>query len=170
VRSSTDGQREHLIGYLRESDVLCPSCGYSLRGCAGERCPECGVAFTLGLVVSRPASMWWYVGLLGAAASVAMSAWLMFRIFSRAMLLVEDPSLPVLVQAGMMPSSAIPHWPIAIATMLLMLATFLLLAVMLASRRRFALWPLRRQMLWGALALATPLLVLGIVALLPRLA
>ena len=168
--SSTGDQREHLRGFLRDANVPCPGCGYSLRGCAGERCPECGSAFTLGLVLTHATSAWWFAALMGALASVAMAAWLVFRIFSRVVVVVEDPSLRMLVDAGMAPTSALPNWNIAIASVALMLAALLLLAAVLGLRRRFALLPNRWQRFWGVLALISPLLVLGVVALLPRIA
>ncbi|MCK6482888.1 MAG: hypothetical protein HUU22_15635 [Phycisphaerae bacterium] len=34
------------------SALLCPGCGYDLRGLAGPKCPECGAAFEPGRLIS----------------------------------------------------------------------------------------------------------------------
>ena len=47
--SSPDASEAIVKQYLAESDVACPSCGHGLRGAAGDRCPECGVAIRVGL-------------------------------------------------------------------------------------------------------------------------
>ena len=33
---------ELLKAYLADRDVPCPGCGYSLKGCVADKCPECG--------------------------------------------------------------------------------------------------------------------------------
>jgi hypothetical protein len=35
-------ESELLKAYLADRDVPCPGCGYSLKGCASDTCPECG--------------------------------------------------------------------------------------------------------------------------------
>jgi hypothetical protein len=40
---------ELLKAYLADRDVPCPGCGYSLKGCVAEACPECGHAVTLAI-------------------------------------------------------------------------------------------------------------------------
>ncbi len=43
------GDPSQVVQFLAQNDVVCPSCGYSLRGCAQPCCPECGDALQLGL-------------------------------------------------------------------------------------------------------------------------
>ena len=38
-----------IVQFLAQNDVACPSCGYSLRGCAQPCCPECGEEIRLSL-------------------------------------------------------------------------------------------------------------------------
>lgn len=40
---------ELLKAYLADRDVACPGCGYSLKGCEAEACPECNRAIRLAL-------------------------------------------------------------------------------------------------------------------------
>jgi hypothetical protein len=42
---------EILRRYIARSDVPCPSCGYNLRAGSVERCPECGAALDLSLIL-----------------------------------------------------------------------------------------------------------------------
>lgn len=46
-----DGSREQkLAAYLAERDVLCPKCGYNLRGVQQGVCPECGSRLNAKLI------------------------------------------------------------------------------------------------------------------------
>ncbi len=44
---------EPLRMYLAEQSPACPRCGYSLRGCVTEVCPECGTPLALTLAPAR---------------------------------------------------------------------------------------------------------------------
>lgn len=45
---------ERLVAYLRDHDVNCPGCRYSLRNLQKETCPECGAAIRLDDLVATP--------------------------------------------------------------------------------------------------------------------
>jgi hypothetical protein len=38
-----------LAAHLAEQDTPCPGCGYNLRGCQNQSCPECGIALVLSV-------------------------------------------------------------------------------------------------------------------------
>ena len=40
-------RRGELLAFLAAHDVVCPGCGYGLRGLTGVQCPECGWVFAL---------------------------------------------------------------------------------------------------------------------------
>ncbi len=47
-------QRDVLLrAYLEQHEAACPTCGYSLRGCVTEVCPECGAGLALALAPRR---------------------------------------------------------------------------------------------------------------------
>lgn len=128
-----------LARFLRARDTPCPRCGYNLRDLAGSTCPECGdgLALQVGLVEPRLAA---YVTLLsavcmgfGASAFLALvalsqAAGTWFRSFSGSLTLSQTAS------------------------------GALLLALVLAKRRRFRRWSSRVQWL---LALGAWCLVLA---------
>lgn len=47
---------DRLREWLAERDEACPSCGYNLRGLAGQACPECGLGLTLRVGLTEPAT------------------------------------------------------------------------------------------------------------------
>src|SRR5262245_47563617 len=49
--TETDPQ---LADYLRDRDVMCPSCGAPLRGSAASKCGKCGVALSVPILESAP--------------------------------------------------------------------------------------------------------------------
>lgn len=44
--------REAILGFLRDRDVVCPVCRYNLRGLSEPRCPECGHELRLRIGVA----------------------------------------------------------------------------------------------------------------------
>lgn len=49
-----DAQRDELLrAFLERHEAECPGCGYSLRGCVTEVCPECGAGLALTLTPRR---------------------------------------------------------------------------------------------------------------------
>lgn len=68
--------RYGLADFLVDRDIGCPDCGFTLRGLAGNRCPECGSR--IQLVIARPDALWrlrhWLVvACLGHCTVTAMS-------------------------------------------------------------------------------------------------
>lgn len=50
LQSSMLTDAELLASYLADRDVACAGCGYNLKGCVADQCPECGGAIVLGVV------------------------------------------------------------------------------------------------------------------------
>lgn len=48
--------RYGLADFLIDRDIGCPDCGFTLRGLAGNRCPECSTQ--IQLVIARPDPLW----------------------------------------------------------------------------------------------------------------
>lgn len=46
---------DSLTTYLATHDAPCPGCGYSLRALSSEVCPECGLRFSMDMLVAEPA-------------------------------------------------------------------------------------------------------------------
>ena len=149
-----DGERaraEHaclLAEYLADRNVLCPLCGYNLRGLTSERCPECGESLRLQVGLLEP-RLGAYIALL-TADCLGFGASAFFVIFALAL-------------------GAPPNWwaePAALLLLAQFSVTGILLVVILASRRRFRRASTSAQRLlalvmWGALlASATGVIVL----------
>jgi len=74
-----------------DGDVLCPQCGYSLRGLLANRCPECGVGFDRATLTAsnipwvwrRAIGRWWAYG---------QTVWMVVRHNDR---LCDEFALPV---------------------------------------------------------------------------
>jgi len=72
-----------LVQYLADNHVRCPFCGYCLHGAAGNRCPECGRAFRLGLILQSAFDGWWAASLFGTSLTALLSMVLLaFALFS----------------------------------------------------------------------------------------
>ncbi|MCW5776452.1 MAG: hypothetical protein KIS87_08450 [Phycisphaeraceae bacterium] len=67
--ADTDRLRE----YLAERDEPCPSCGYNLRGLAGQACPECGLGLTLRVGLTEPATGALIATIVGLAVGAGWS-------------------------------------------------------------------------------------------------
>lgn len=59
--------RHGLADFLVDRDIGCPDCGFTLRGLAGNRCPECGAR--IQLVIARPDVLWGVKRLLVATCT-----------------------------------------------------------------------------------------------------
>jgi len=82
-RMSSDSEVELLARFLRDRDLACPRCGYSLRGLASNACHECGDRLRLQVGLVEPklgpyttTLVAWSVALGGSAlfGSLALSA------------------------------------------------------------------------------------------------
>jgi hypothetical protein len=58
-----------------EIDLICPECGYDLRGIESERCPECGKPFDRA-TASRSLIPWMHRGQIGRVRAFARTVWL----------------------------------------------------------------------------------------------
>lgn len=79
LQSSMLTDAELLASYLADRDVACPGCGYNLRGCKSQQCPECAESIKLnvthpGAAVITP----WLVrtNLLALGGSCGVLAWM----------------------------------------------------------------------------------------------
>lgn len=70
-------EAELLKAYLAERDVACPGCGYNLKGCVTEKCPECGSK--IGIRVQAQAQTLWWLPILVVTGWAAMIAYLAIR-------------------------------------------------------------------------------------------
>ncbi|TVQ51237.1 MAG: hypothetical protein EA377_13070 [Phycisphaerales bacterium] len=68
-----DGPDRELLAWLAGRDVWCPACRYNLRGLRVDRCPECGIAFELGLKASTPGFKVWVFALIATSMGVGIS-------------------------------------------------------------------------------------------------
>ena len=75
-----NGPDRELLAWLAGRDVSCPACRYNLRGLRVDRCPECGIAFELGLKASTPGFKAWVISLIATSMGVGIS--LMFIFFA----------------------------------------------------------------------------------------
>ncbi|MFG0275964.1 MAG: hypothetical protein ACF8QF_13010 [Phycisphaerales bacterium] len=49
--------RTALRAFVALHDIACPTCGFNLRGCAEERCPECGETYGAYLALGPPTAV-----------------------------------------------------------------------------------------------------------------
>ena len=71
-----------LIEFLEDRDVVCPLCGYNLRGLTSSRCPECGRGLRLSVGLAEPhlaAWIWLAVAAFASGGSGALFAILILR-------------------------------------------------------------------------------------------
>jgi hypothetical protein len=155
--------------FFRTSDARCPSCGYSLRGCESDRCPECGAAITLGVIVTRRVSTWWLAGVLGAALSVGMSIVLLWPGLELVAAILYNPMMKAQVRSGFAPMSTLPRWNTIWLLTIVMIFGCLTLAWLIASRPSFNRWTTKIQILAGGACLISPLIFLAINQIAARL-
>jgi hypothetical protein len=137
---------ELLKAYLADRDVPCPGCGYSLRGCVAESCPECARPFALG--VSREPWMTNHLGLFWSALWIAF----LYHALIAAFIIAE------FVKSGLAPWAGLPP-PMAAVTAAMRLITFcglgvsvaLLIAARRANRKPVRLEPVLTLFLWAVI-------------------
>jgi hypothetical protein len=56
--SVEDARRAALAALLRDADIVCPACAYSLRGVSSTSCPECGFELRVTLDAGRAPRGW----------------------------------------------------------------------------------------------------------------
>lgn len=59
--------------FLAAQDAACPSCGYNLRGLAGEACPECNQRLVLAVGLAEPRLGWYLAAVIANALGLGFS-------------------------------------------------------------------------------------------------
>ena len=70
VPPAVGSDRDAILAFVRERDVLCPLCGYNLRNLPEPRCPECGRQLELKVGLVKP----FFGGWIAAFAATAPGA------------------------------------------------------------------------------------------------
>lgn len=154
-----------LASFLAGSDARCPSCRYALRDCTSNKCPECGCELTLEIAPPRTVSGWWLAGLIGLNISIAMIFLCLIGLGTGIVTELQHPGLRQQVRSGFASSSELPRWgPITLLTILLVALT-LIMSYLATRREAFARTPNPRRAWLGLLAVASPLLAVGAIAL-----
>ena len=164
-QSSTDV----LTAFLANSSARCPGCGYALRGCTSDKCPECGCELALGIVSAKPTtSTWWIASVFGSALSVFLCVVILTHFMTMVTAVLQMPGLVKSVRAGFASSNELPRWPAVFTMVILCLLSGGSLAWVIAHRRAFAQLPTARRMLVGVLCWLSPLIIFGFIALWTR--
>lgn len=160
--------RSLLTTFLAGSDARCPSCGYALRGCTSDKCPECGASLTLEIGIGRDTSGWWLAGLIGLNVSIAMLFLLVIGLGASVVTELQNPGLRPSVRAGFASSSELARWSVIVPLTMLLVAQVMAMAALAARRASFTRMANPRRAWLGFLAGASPLVTLGIVAIIAR--
>ncbi|MEM1210483.1 MAG: hypothetical protein AAF586_07960 [Planctomycetota bacterium] len=86
---ATRSDRDWLVDYLADREVLCPNCHYNLRGLTGTTCPECGLGLALRVNLVEPRLAAWLVGLIGLATGLGWAG--SVTLFGLIVLAMGDP-------------------------------------------------------------------------------
>lgn len=65
-------EADYVLQFVRDTDVPCPTCGYNLRDLQVPRCPECGDALRLRLVLAEPRLGLWLATLIPVLAAAGV--------------------------------------------------------------------------------------------------
>jgi hypothetical protein len=155
-----------LLSYLSTIDARCPGCGYALRGCTSEQCPECGRGLHLALGAESRLRPLWLMSMFGPAVCVALSAWLLKPLLGPLQSATAIPRQTiVLTGAGLMPRTPPPSWNGLVLGLLLLLASGALLALAVGGRRRLSQMAPAPRLALALSLFVSPLLLLGLVRL-----
>jgi hypothetical protein len=159
------GRHEKLLTeFAAISTARCPSCAYDLRGLAGRHCPECGVRLHLAIIAPTGTfSISWWCALFGAAFTLLMSLRLLSEAGERVHRVLHDPAIVTMVARGFGSAGDVPNWMnIAFAAGWCLLS-LIVIAALLASRRRYASMPPLFRVGMGLLGFLMPVMFLGVV-------
>lgn len=168
MSESPNPSRDALAAFLAQSDARCPSCRYALRGCTSDKCPECGASLTLEVGVGRDSSGWWLAGLIGLNISIATLLLLIIGLGTSVVTELQNPGLRPSVRAGFASSSELARWAIITPLAVLLVAQVVVMAGLASRRASFTRMPNPKRAWLGLLAAASPLMTLGIVAIIAR--
>ncbi len=149
---------------LGDMDVCCETCGYNLRGCTSDHCPECGVPLTLIVGSSDARSGWWLASIFGSGLSTLISIVLLLHIIAPVAAVLQNPQIRM---GGF--GTSLPRWRSITFTLACALICGGLLCWVVVNRRQFnRLKKINRQLL-GLVILASPLALIGLLLLFVRL-
>jgi predicted RNA-binding Zn-ribbon protein involved in translation (DUF1610 family) len=156
---------ELLTSFLADSDARCPACRYALRGCTSDRCPECGTQLMLRIGSGRESSAWWLAGLIGLNISIAVILLCLIGLGTGVVTELQHPGLRAQVRSGFASSGDLPRWtPIMLLTIMLVALT-LIMSYLATRHDAFARTSNRQRAVLGLLAAASPLITLGLIAM-----
>ena len=129
-----------ILQYLASGDAACRACGYSLRGVAAPRCPECGAGLDWSAVEPRPRPPLASRAFAGAQAALFMGAFLavFLLVFRRSRISAAGPAVAQVLAGYILPTLCI----------LALSAWLRWHARLLRQRPR-----VQARLLWGAIAL-----------------
>jgi len=149
-----------LVLFLRDRDVACPACRYSLRGIESKRCPECGIELRLQIAHRHATPFTWLAACFALSLTTLMSLMFAWRAFSALELAASDARLTMLIEHGLAPSPGTPNWSnliIVVAAALIAIAAF---AWLITARRMWLHLPLALRIGLALAAIASPLVLL----------
>ena len=154
---------------LRDLDVRCHTCGYNLRGCTSDQCPECGVELKLAIDSADSRRGWWLASIFGTGLSALFWITLLLKIVTPVAMALQNPQVHAMVSAGLASPTGLPRWRSILFTIMCCLLSGGLLCWVVSSRRLFDRWRKINRQLVGLSLLALPLLMIGLVYLFVRL-
>lgn len=169
TKQALNRSSELLTKYLADSEVRCPACRYSLRGCTSDRCPECGRELALRIVADGASrSTWWIAAIYGVDVAALLSILILASLMDRVISVLKDPNIPAMVTAGFAPQSDLPQWSSIFIVIAINGVVGLILALLIRKRDAFARLNAYQQAALGAACWLTPAIMLGILNLLTR--
>jgi hypothetical protein len=168
MASTPEAHPALLTAFLASSDARCPSCRYALRGCTSDKCPECGTPLELQVASRGGVSAWWVAGIVGLSMSLAMVFLGLLGMSTVLLNVLHNPGIRAQVRAGFASPNELPSWTPIVALAVLLLVLTLAISWLAARRERFNRLPLSRRAMIGLSAAASPLIVLGAIALIAR--
>ncbi|MHC4109294.1 MAG: hypothetical protein ACYSTY_14540 [Planctomycetota bacterium] len=95
---------------LRDLDVRCHTCGYNLRGCTSDQCPECGVELKLAIDSADSRRGWWLASLFGTGLSTLLWVTLLLKVITPVATALQNPQWQAMVAAGLQNVAGLPRW------------------------------------------------------------
>lgn len=163
VGSAPDRHEKLLVDFAAVSTARCPSCAYDLRGLGGRHCPECGVRLHLAIIAPTGTfSISWWCAVFGGGFTLLMSLWLLSNTAQQVIRVLHDPGIINAVARGFGSAGDLPNWMnIAFAASWCLLS-LVVIAALLASRRRYTSLSAMFRLGMGLLGFAMPVMFLGL--------
>jgi hypothetical protein len=159
-----DRHEELLTEFAAIATARCPSCAYDLRALSSSHCPECGVRLHLAIIAPTGTfSISWWCAVFGAAFTLLMSLRLLSDAGARIHRVMHDPGIITMTARGFGSTGDIPNWMNISFAAGWCLLSLVVLAALLASRRRYASFSPMFRVGMGMLGFIMPVLFLGVV-------